>query len=274
MPVTGLNDVCDEPQWQFPEPFPLDTHFTFVGEHNPSPDATDAIPLAPNNCDDDIVLATTTAPNFLGFFGFPEPDQRLKNLPLRQVPVIAGLDGVRDTLPPPGILPPNPLPPTKSAPNDPILLGDWLRAHAHMWLRCFSDGTAKVKASFHHLIPNGLYTLYGVWKTTLPDTSEPTLVPVAFGGVPNVMVASSRGKARFVRNLPYCPKDPTPDGSVLLIVDLAYHADSNTHGGFPFTALSTVTFRTTAGDTFESTQPPGTVTHVQIGFPITVEPLH
>lgn len=273
VPTTGPNDVCGVPQWKLPAPLPPEAHFTFVGQYNPDSAATDAIKLTSANCQKDTVLATTTDPGFLAFWGFPDPDGKLRNVPLRDVRVIAGFDGVRTMLAPPGVFPANPLPPTKSNPNKPISLGDWFKVRSTLTLRCFADGKAAVKAQFQHLLPNGVYTMFGIWKTTLPGAGSPTFLPIAFGGVPNVLVASPKGNASFTRDLDFCPKDPTPDGSVLMFVDLAYQADGHTYGAFPFTPQGTARFRTTAGENFESTLPPGVMTVVQVGFPITVEPL-
>lgn len=58
-----------------------------------------------------------------------------------------------------------------------------------------------------------------------------------------------------------------------MFVDLAFHGDGNTHGGYPITPFGESTFRNADGSTFESTRPPGIATFVQIGFPVTVESL-
>ncbi len=270
--TTGPNDICGVPQWKLPEPFGP-AHFTFLGEYNPQTGASDAIKLSAANCDPGILLATTVDPNFQAFFGFPDPDPQLKNLPLRQVWTVAGLDGVRSPLPVFGTVPPNPLPPTGNFSNKPITLGDWLKAKAKLKIRCLQDGGAKVEASFNRLVPNGLYGMYGIWKTKLPGSTQPTFLPVAFGGFPHLVTANGKGEADFIRQLNYCPKDPTPDGSVLMLIDLAYHADGISHGAFPFTPAGAVQFRAADGSVFESTEPPGTVTHVQIGFPVNVKEL-
>lgn len=171
IPTTGPNDVCGEPVWQLPAPFPPRGRFTFLGEYDSAPGATDAIPLSSLNCKPDTILATTTDKNFLTFLGFPDVDTRLKNIRLREIPVIAGLDGVRANLPTLGQLPPNALPPTRSTPNNTITLGDWLKPRSSMTIRCFPDETATVRAKFENLVPNGVYGLYGIWKTTPPGAS-------------------------------------------------------------------------------------------------------
>lgn len=270
--TTGANDLCGEPVWVLPAPFPPRGHFSFVGEYNPASGAIDATPLSSSNCKADTILATTTSANFQAFLGFPDADNRLKNIRLRDVAVVTGLDGVRGTLPAFGQLPPNPVPPTRSTPNGTITLGDWLKAQSSMTVRCFLDGTATVKAQFKNLIPNGVYGMYGIWQTTPAGSSQPTIAPVAFGGFPSVVPVDSKGSGVFERKLAICPMDTTPDGSVLMFVDLAFHGDGSTHGGYPITPLGKSIFRNADGSTFESTRPPGTATFVQIGFPITVRP--
>jgi hypothetical protein len=95
------------------------------GSFDPSPNALNALPLSPANCGGNILLATHTDAAFLAQIGFPDSDPRVRNIPLRQVPVIADPDGLRRTLPPLGVLPPNPFPPTKSSPNDPVTSHAW-----------------------------------------------------------------------------------------------------------------------------------------------------
>jgi hypothetical protein len=58
--VTGPNEVCGQPQWLFLAPLPPTLHGAAIAEHDPTPGAVEALPLTPTNCDDDILLATTT----------------------------------------------------------------------------------------------------------------------------------------------------------------------------------------------------------------------
>jgi len=270
--TTGPNDVCNVPQWELPSPFGP-AHFTLLGAYDDTPGATQAIKLSKNNCDPSIVLATTIDPNFQAFFGWADPDPRLTNLPLRNVPTIAGFDDVRGELAKFASVPANPLPPTYNSMDKPITLGDWLKAKSTMQIRCLSDGSAEVSAKFSHLIANGLYGMYGIWKTKMPGSSNPTFLPVTFGGFPHLLTANIRGEAEFYRKLDFCPKVPSPDGSILMFVDLAYHSDGISHGAFPFTPSGLINFRDSDGNPYQSTEPPGTVTHVQIGFPVNVTPL-
>ncbi|MGH8593153.1 MAG: hypothetical protein ACREV3_04665 [Gammaproteobacteria bacterium] len=267
---TGFNERCGEPRFSLPPPFLPDFHGAFVGEFDPTPDAVAAIPLTPTNCDDDILLATTTDPVFLGAAGLPDADPRIKNIPLRDALVIVTPDGVRASIPPLGALPPNPIPPVKSEPNDPITLGTWLKARGHMTITCKEDGSARVRARFEKLIPNGVYTMWGLWKTTPPGAPGPMLVPFPLGGVPNSLVPDEDGDATFKRTLALCPMDSAPDGSQLLFAALAYHSDSSLYGGVTGLALGNVEFRAADGSTFTSNLAPGTIGSDQIEFPITV----
>lgn len=267
---TGFNERCGEPLVRLPPPTPPDFHTAFVGEFDPTPGAVAAIPLTPTNCDKDILLATTTDPVFLGATGLPDADPRIKNIPLRDVFVIATPDGVRASIPRLGALPPNPFPRVKSEPNDPITLGTWLKARGRMTINCRKDGSARVRANFVNLIPNGVYTMWGIWNTTPPGAPGPTLVPIPLGGVPNALVPDEDGDATFRRKLALCPMDPTPDGSHLTIATLVYHSDSNVYGAVPDLATGNVEFRAPDGSTFTSNLPPGTGGHNQMQFLITV----
>ena len=270
---TGPNDQCNEPLWGLPEPLPEMAHFTLVGEYDPTPGVTDATPLGPDNCVPDTLLATTVDPEFQGFFGFPAPDPRLTNIPLREVAVGAALDGTRSALPRLGQRASSPLPPVRSEPAAAITLGDWFAARGTLRLWCDQRGGGRASAAFEGLIPNGVYTMFGIWLTTPPGATDPTFLPVAFGGVPNAVVASATGRARFKRALDYCPFGEQPDGSILMFVDLAYHSDGALHGAFPFQPLGTEYFSDPEGARYSSTLPPGVTTHVQLGFPVNVSPL-
>lgn len=282
IPATGLNDVCGEPIAALPPPLPPDTHFTFVGQFNPAADAKDAIPLSPGNCSNGILLATTTDPDFQRIFNLPEANPALKNLPLRDVLAMTTIDGLRLPLPAMGDVPADApqfilvytRQAVRSEPNFPITLGDWLQARGRMEIQCFPDGNAHVEAVFRKLLPNRLYSLNAIWLTPLPGTTDPTLVPLAFGGVPNAFMTNEEGSARFERDVNLCPMDPTPNGSRILFVDLGFHASSELHGVVPFRPLEAGKFQFFDGTTFASVMPPGIVTHVQMTFPITVRPLH
>jgi hypothetical protein len=269
--ATGLNDMCGEPIAELPPPLPPDTHFTFVGEFDPREGATDAIPLSRDNCRDDILLATTTSKVFLSSFGLPDVDPRLKNLRLRDVPTASDFAGVRRSLPAMGDVPPSASQLVSSEPNYQITLGDWFKARGSMEIQCFPDGTAHVEARFRNLIPNRLYSLAAIWLAPLPGTDNPIPAPLTGGGVPDAIVTSETGSARFQRDINYCPMDPAPDGSELLFFDLGFRSDHHSYGVFAFAPLTVGKFEFSDGTTIESVLSPGTVVHVQMAFAIRVK---
>jgi hypothetical protein len=271
--ATGLNDLCGEAVFNLPLPegIPSTIHATALGEYNPGEALP--IPISPTNCDGDIVITTDTDPDFIARTGMPDIDVRLKNIPLREVPVVSDPDGSRRPVPSLGSVQGNALPPTKSNPNSTITLGDWLNARGRMHLHCKADGTAKIKLKFRNLIANGVYSLWRLWNTTPPGASKPRLFPVPLGGIPNVIVPDSKGRATFVRELAACPKDVTADDSIMLFIDLAYHSDSNLSGAFPQIIAAPTKFKTSDGTEFSSPLVPGAVTHDHILFLISGEKL-
>ncbi len=264
--VTGINDLCGLPVFHLPVPagLPPTIRATNLGEYNP--EGLLPIPLSPDNCHDDIVVSTTTDTAFLAAAGIPDVDPRIKNIPLREVPVVTGLDGSRSAVPSLTDVPGNALPPTKSNPNDQITLGEWLGARGRMHLRCRANGTARVRIEFRNLIPNGIYTMWGVWNTTPPGAANAQIVPVPLGGIPNAVVPNQRGRASFVRDLASCPKDIAEDGSQMMFATLAYHSDANMSGAVPEVGAAPSKFIAADGTEFSSTFAPGAVTHDHVVF--------
>src|SRR5262249_644992 len=119
-----------------------------------------------------------------------------------------------------------------------------------------------------NLIPNGVYSISSAWLN--PSQG---LVTAPFGGGPSAMVASSQGEGHFVRDLNFCPKDPAPDGTVLLFLTVFYRSDRDPAGATVFRVLDTAIFRDRDGSLFTSTLPPGINGHVQLTFGINAEPL-
>ena len=270
--VTGFNEVCGEAVQALPFPAPLSPtfHGAFVGEYDTTPGATAAIPLTPSSCDNkNLLLATTTDDNYLNAFGFPDADSRLKNIPLRDVPTIVTLDGKRSAIPPQGVFPPNPFPPTKSEPNDQITLGNWLKARGKMKISCKKNGSASVRMRLKHLVPNALYSVLAITRTTPPGFNFETIAALPFGGVPNIFVTDEKGNAKFKRKLDSCPMDETPDGSQILFIDIGFHSDNNVYGAVPAPVLQTVEFFNPDGSTFFSVLGSGTVAHDHLDFFIT-----
>jgi hypothetical protein len=273
--VTGFNEVCGEPVVELPLPSPLPStfHGAFIGEYDPDPGAIDAIPFTATNCNFDSLVATTTDPTYRDAFGFPDPDPRLKNIPLRKVPTTVTFDDQRSELPPMGVLPPNPFPPTKNQSNESITLGNWLNARGRMKVICKKNGSATVEIQMKKLIPDSIYSAIAVWKTTPPFLDNPTVYPLPFGGVPNIFVTDEWGNGIFKRRLAACPMDPTPDGSRLLFVDIGYHSSNTVSGAVPVPLFETKTFITSNGDKFSSALGPGTAAHDQLDFFMTGKPI-
>jgi len=236
--VTGSNDVCGERLWSYPAPFddaPLG--FSMLAEHNPG--ARQPIPFTRDNCLTSTAIASFFDP-ILAAIGLPEPDDGLLNIPISDMFRISDFNGLRTQLPRMGEVPPNPFPQTLGAIADDLTLQDWLSADGDMQIRCNRGRSTEISASYRNLIPNGMYSVWGIWITTPPGEQAPTLAAIPFGGVPNAMVASERGRARFSREMNFCPFDIAPDGSTLLYVATAYHSDNAMYGGVPETVATEV----------------------------------
>ncbi len=267
-PVTGINEFCGSPVFSLPLPAPLPPTLraTNLGEYNPG--GALPFPLSSTNCRDDIIVTTTTDLDFLAAAGIPDVNPGLKNIPLRQNFVITGQDGSRSMLPSLSQVPGNALPPTISNPNSPITLGKWLNAKGRINIACKANGKATVEATFRNLIPNGVYSMWGVWTTTPPG---PPIVPVPLGGLPNALIPDRHGDASFFRELASCPMDVTKDGSLLMFITLAYHSDSDLNGANPELGAVPTTFNPLVGNSFTSTLVPGVATHDAMEFPVNVE---
>jgi len=268
--VTGINEHCGSPVFNLPLPpaLPPTIRATNLGEYNPG----GALPIAlsSTNCGGDIALATTTDTDFLAAAGIPDANPGVKNIPLRQNFVITEQDGSRSQLPSLGQVPGNALPPTKSEPNNTITLGNWLKARGKLLIKCNSKGKATIEANFHNLIPNGVYSMWGVWTTTPPGAP---IIPLPLGGVPNALIPDHHGNASFFRQLASCPMDVTEDGSLMMFITLAYHSDSNLYGALPELGAAPTTIHPAVGDAFTTTFVPGVATHDAIEFPINAEVL-
>ncbi len=154
------------------------------------------------------------------------------------------------------------MPPTIARPTDPITAGTWLAAGGDLTITCNDQtNTGTVSATFHDLIQNGVYTLWGAWA----DPTGVVLV-VPFGGLPNTVVAGQTGAAGIHRVVDFCPLDLAPDGSQLQYVSLAFHGDTVTYGSVPSEPFATRAFVGLGGLPFVSTIPGGVVTFDQVGF--------
>jgi|GEM_PF-1218718 len=277
VPVTGANQFCGQQRWSF-EDQGLEV-FSFRQLAQYDSDSSQPIILTEQNCDPSAILASTHDPVLS--FDPPgpatpitdTPDPRLENIPLRDVPKNAGIlqggtAGIRNFIERPVQAPINPFPVVQALNSDPITLGDWQNARGSLSYHCRNDGTARVVVRMSNLIPNGVYSMWGVWKTPLPIGIFVDL-PVAFGGLPNAIVPDSRGNATYVRTVSFCPSEETEDGSQLLWVAAAYHSDGNLYGGVPDAAGVKPTFVDKEGNVFESTLSL-MVHHEHLAFPINI----
>ena len=118
----------------------------------------------------------------------------------------------------------------RSTPNETITLGDWMKAEGKMTFTCLEDGTATVSIDADGLVPNGVYTLWGIfWRDFSGDGNIDGMAPSPLGGVPNVLVADLDGSGEIYRTLNYCPQNEF----TLVTTALAYHSDGNVYGGAP-----------------------------------------
>ena len=244
--VTGFNRRLSEPLWDIGAPFGS-VGFNFLFGYNDQGGST------PFDLTDSTPLDTLVASGFDPAFGalFPTPDPELLNIPLRDVAVIVSDDRTRAQVP--GVLDAPGFAVTKSAPNDPITLDDWLKAEGTLRIDCKQDGTSEITVTTKNLVVNGVYTLWGVFALDFDaDGVDDAAIPIALGGVPNAMVVDKSGKAEITRILSFCPQDEPS----LKTVAIAFHSDGNIYGGVP--ELGTVGF------------PGGTITHDQLNFPVNV----
>lgn len=268
--VTGANTYCGKMLWSFEEQGIEPLSFAQLGAYTPDSELPDE--LTPQSCAENPLLATRHAEVLsVDLALVPRPDQRLENIPLRDVPKAAGalgdgLNGRRVKISPPVSSLQDPFPVYASNDGNDITLESWSAARGVFKYRCRKDGSARISATFSKLIPDGLYSLWGIWKTTIPN--GPTVdLPGPLGGVPNVVVPDSRGHAKVVREVPFCPSMETPDGSLLLWATLAYHSDGAIYGGVPDEGARMVTFIEEDGTAFESSL--GLMMHHEhIAFPI------
>ena len=279
-PTTGFNTDCDKAVFSLPAPLPADLHFDFIGLYNPSAPAQgelrDAFTLQQSDCETslDTPVASTSNLVLLDILGAPEPDSRLKNLRTNEIPKIISPDGTRATLPPENAVSP-PFPPTNNSATTAMTLGEFRDVKGKMKIKCYDDGTAKVKIKFRNYQPHEVLTVWAIWLATPPGAAGPAPVPLPFGGVPNVVVANDHGTARFTRTLSYCPMDVQPNGETLLMLDIASHLDGNVYGAVPGTQRVEATFidPNDPSTTFKSALSEGIVTVNRGAFPVTVEPI-
>jgi hypothetical protein len=246
--ATGTNRFLGQPLSNFGAPLGT-AGFYNVGVYNPSGSQPLALgsdtPLS-------ALLATRVDPGFLALFGktLADVNPTLLNLPLRDVHVNSDLAGIQ-RVPTTSILQAQQLQPSQAEPGREITLADWIRARGVAVFKC-EDGFSKVTLDLSGLIPNRVYTVWGIF-------GGDSMTPFPLGGVPNVMVTDSRGNAEFERELNFCPRELTPGQRPLLVIDVVYHSDNQVYGFVP--ELDLAGYFT------------GTTTHTQLEFLVTGTPI-
>lgn len=251
--VTGANHRLGDPLWDLGAGLGT-ASIAFVFGHNPR--EAQPLPLT-RLSDENTVLATGLDLNFLAALGLTaeDIDPKFVNVPLREVPIIVDpFEGTRKQVP--SVLEAPAFAPSRSLPNAPITLGDWLKASGKATIECHSDDKATIRFRLRGLIENGVYTMWSLVGVDTDDNGlEDRLVPSPVGGVPNVIVPGPGGKAVVTRELGFCPMNEPS----FKFIDITYHSDTNVYG-------ATV-------DLFLPGFPGFAVTNTHVAFPVNVRPL-
>jgi hypothetical protein len=221
--ASGTNRFLGQPINDFGSRFGT-AGFSNVGMFNPS--GSHPLPLTPQT-PESALLATFVDPDFLALVGKTASDVNpsLVNLPLRDVAVNADLAG-KQRVPTVGIRSAQQTQPSQAEPAGPIRLADWARAEGSALIEC-EDGAANVRLRLTNLIPNRLYSVWGIFG------GASGLFPFPIGGVPNVVVTDGRGNATFSRQLNFCPTQTKAGESQLLAIDVVFHSDNQSNGLVP-----------------------------------------
>lgn len=226
--VTGANRFLGQPVQDYGPP--LNTFgFYNMAVYNPGGNTPIMID---ENTPDDAVLATAVDPGFLIAAGLPMSliDETLNNIPLRDVGINIGGDGeTRVTLP--STLEVDPTLPSQAESMAQITLKDWLRAKGSATFHCSDDGHS-VSIKVRNLIPNRLYTVWGLFETAEGKFKASTL-----GGTPNAIATDRKGNGTFKRELGFCAMEQTESGANLIAMDIIYHSDHQVYAGVPGLAL-------------------------------------
>jgi len=245
--ATGTNRLFGKPLWDLGS---LGTQgATNVAAHNPN--GREPIPLT-SDMPGSTVLATYVDPGNLAEMNLKPDvlDPSTINVPLRDVKVLADLAG-RERVALKGILQmPNATDPSQAEPAGPITLADWRKARGKATIRC-ADRSSEVLLELRGLIPNRLYTAWGIFRGPVP-------IPVSLGGAPCSFVTNSRGSARFQRMLSFCPLHSTPGQPPFLFIEILYHSDQQVYGLVPALPMAGLHI--------------GAVVHTQLEFPVNVVP--
>ncbi|MEE8056364.1 MAG: hypothetical protein V3T17_00810 [Pseudomonadales bacterium] len=227
--VTGFNRLLGQPLWILDTlGGPAPAGFNFIFGHNPGGEvAFDLNESTPG----DTVLATGVDPGMIGFLdammnippSMSTPHEHMLNIPIHNdFVVVAPFFSETFRMQVPSVMdaPGNSV--TRALPNNPVTLDDWLAAEGTLSIRCYSDDSASININMTNLVPNGLYTLWGVYKVG---------GPFPLGGLPNAITSNDRGKARITRRINFCPMTST--NPLLWTVNITLHSDGNVYGGVP-----------------------------------------
>lgn len=252
--VTGFNRLYGEPVSKLGSYG--DFGYETIAVHNGA--GAQPAPLLANT-DDDALVATVVDSGFLvshGLKSLSEIPADLINVPLRAVGMNGFLDGLTYATRPDELThaPFQSFSPSQSTYEGDVTVEDWMSAKGHLKFVCRSNGTAKLKMKFRHLIPHRMYSVWGFFdkEEAMPFANFGPIRPLA--GLPNMVVSTDDGRGSFERELNFCPMKLKGDEVELSAVFLNYHSDVEMHGG----VLSFTDY-----DRY-----PGTVTHTQLYFPL------
>jgi hypothetical protein len=221
--VTGTNRFLGAPQTDLGAPYGT-AGFENVAAYNPN--GSEPVPLTPRTRQS-AQLATFVDPDFLSLIGRTPADVNPEtiNVRINDVPINVSPAGDQ-RIPVKSEPDASPGEPSHVPPGQHIRLSDWTRAQGTASIRC-EGNSAHVVLNLSDLIPNRLYSVWAI----LGD--EAGLAPLPLGGVPNAVVTSSSGYARFSRTLNYCPTDRIPEDRPLLLIDVVLHSDYQLYGAVP-----------------------------------------
>ncbi len=239
--ANGANTYLGKTLYRFPEPV---GEFSVISSGAYNPHGVIAFDLDESMPDDTLIASKVDDKLGSGPWQFDE------NLPLRMVPTYVDADFTRGELDSITEVAQDQL--GQSLPNKPITIGDWAKAKGTARIKCGEEKGNKIVMRFKGLIPNGIFT---VWQTM--GTEDGGLTAVPLGGVPNVFVASDKGRAKFVRELNACPLEQEPGTKPVLLYEVAYHSDGLVYGGLPDNANMGLPF--------------GLQTHTILNFPILID---
>ncbi|NMR27146.1 hypothetical protein HH219_16675 [Pseudoalteromonas sp. NEC-BIFX-2020_015] len=248
--VTGFNRYLSEPLWNLGQPFDT-AGFNFLFEHTPN--THEPAPLTYTTSWKTLV-ATGVDNNYLSTLSISINDVNYEhiNLPLREVFYSIGSEYGRKPLESIFIADIDEI--SKAAYHSPITLELWLSAKGNAKYKCNANNQARISFQLNGLIPNGVYTAWGVFSQDNSGNGVADgLAAIPLGGLPNVVVANNKGKATFKRSLNFCPSR----NEQLLVVEFDYHSDGNVYGGIP--------------DNPREGFPSGIVTHSHLAFPFNVQ---